>query len=114
VIPYEDFLRARALMESTCAPLATPAGASERDVPAAGADGSDQSSESFIPRASAEPSTRAEAHSSDPADERLEEIRCKIGEGYYDRPEILEEMVQRILSSLSPQQEGMGWKESRR
>ncbi|MBM3287913.1 MAG: hypothetical protein FJY88_11265 [Candidatus Eisenbacteria bacterium] len=43
-----------------------------------------------------------EAEGSSPAAraDKIRLVRCRIRDGYYDRPEVLEEMIRRLLASL--------------
>jgi hypothetical protein len=103
VIPYEDFLRARAARESAGAqsgsapaPSPTEAGAETRSGPAV-------SPATFETADATRPSPAEPGPAPDALARRVEQVRARIRDGYYERPEILEETVQRILSSMRPE-----------
>jgi hypothetical protein len=100
VVPYEELLRAQNLQQPVASLSAAPIGLPD-------ADGGMTASPVPEPQGgSSAPATQppvdgagllAEAHA-----ERLERVRSRIREGYYDRPEILEQTIERVLASFAP------------
>ena len=96
VIPYDEFLRARAKRESV-----RRGPASFGDAPDAPEIADSRQSRSKFDHPDSNPSlSEGDAARGDTREQTVGEIRARIRDGFYDRPEILEETVQRILSTL--------------
>lgn len=102
VISYEEFLRARAAREEAGA---TPGGMQAGGSHAARSpepEGEAVLPATFGPDAQPPPIMPEPGLGVDVRARRMEQVRARIREGYYEKPEVLEETVQRILSSMRP------------
>jgi hypothetical protein len=101
VIPYEEFLRAREAREA----LRRVDAQDGEGADTSGIDDSTPPPSEFDHSGFNPPESEGHAAGGEARSHTVGEIRARIRDGFYDRPEILEETVQRILSSLDVRKE---------
>lgn len=96
MIPYDEFVRARAARKMRSSG-SERSGDAPRPRDPAEPDRARRKTDRPVPEAS---TPQAEDPKIDGRAQTVGELRARINEGFYDRPEILEETVRRILLAL--------------